>query len=101
MAFACSARADATGILTEDGRAQIWRMKRPDVLLSGGSLEDAGLELWATVPLRVNVEGEEEEKARGSPEIRTPHDGCHVGSIYLPGWTVPNQSPYMPLRQQA
>jgi multidrug resistance efflux pump len=40
-----------------EGRAVIWKLDRPAVLLSGGSLEEAGLALWRTVRLEVEADG--------------------------------------------
>ena len=62
--------------LTDDGRAQIWRIKHPDALLEGGSLSDAGLTLWATVPLKVGVAGE--ELPGGIADLVTLMDGSVV-----------------------
>lgn len=38
-------------------RALIWKLERPAVFLSGGSLEQAGLTLWRTVRLEVEADG--------------------------------------------
>jgi hypothetical protein len=39
------------------GRALIWKLERPAVFLSGGSLEQAGLNLWRRVHLEVEADG--------------------------------------------
>lgn len=39
------------------GEALIWQLPRPDALLAGGSLADAGLALWGQVPLSVTADG--------------------------------------------
>lgn len=43
--------------LTADNEAIIWIMKEPEVLLTGGGLQDAGLELWGTLALTVTADG--------------------------------------------
>lgn len=56
--------ADAEGLLLglkgpvdAEGRAIIWRLRRPDVLVGTGSLAGAGLEPWGTAALTVTAEG--------------------------------------------
>ena len=45
--------------LGSDGRALIWRMGKPDVLLDGGDLKGAELELWGRIALKSGADGRE------------------------------------------
>ena len=44
--------------LRADGDALVWRMPRPQAFIDGGSLEEAGLTLWATIPLTASRDGQ-------------------------------------------
>lgn len=43
--------------LDADGRASIWHLARPEVLLAGGTPGDAGLTRWGAVSLQVQADG--------------------------------------------
>ena len=45
--------------LSAKGHALVWHLKDPRALLDGASLKDAGLTLWAEVPLTVTADGRE------------------------------------------
>lgn len=45
------------GPVDAEGRAPIWRLRRPETLVRGGTLHDAGLEPWGRVGLEVTAEG--------------------------------------------
>lgn len=46
------------GPVDAEGRAPIWRLARPEVLVRTGSLDGAGLEMWGRVHLQVEAEGQ-------------------------------------------
>ena len=43
--------------LDADGRAPIWHLAKPELLLAGGTPSEAGLTLWGAVSLQVHADG--------------------------------------------
>jgi len=68
--------------LDAEGQALIWRVDRPKVFLTGGTLQDAGLRLWQRVALQVESNGN--EVPGGIAELLSLPDGSLLIAATVP-----------------
>jgi len=59
--------------LDSDGNALVWRLERPDALLSGGTVQEAGLSLWRRIS--VELKADERQVRGGISELLSLPDG--------------------------